>query len=270
MNRTRKAWINGLFLVITLIINTLGAIGLINGLSQKQISDRYVTLITPSPATFSIWGIIYSLLLIAVIVMIVKKDDAYYKNAVDQITVLFRLSCILNAAWIVAFSYVLIELSALFILGFVITLSLICQKLLTIQDRKRWLLPLSFGVYAGWLFIATVVNIAAALVKLKWNGFGIPENNWAIIMLIVAVFLVVAVIAKNRNAAFPLPIAWAYFGIYQFLASPAGFKGQYGLLQTIALIGMAVLISAAAIQLYRNHFSLLPDAPEKKPVNAES
>ncbi len=75
MDRTKKAWINGLFLIVTLVINTLGAVGLINGLTQKQISDMYVTLITPSPATFSIWSVIYSLLLISMIVMIVKKDD---------------------------------------------------------------------------------------------------------------------------------------------------------------------------------------------------
>lgn len=263
MDRTKKAWINGLFFVVTLAINTLGAIGLINGLSQKQISDMYLTLITPSPATFSIWSVIYSLLLISVIVMIARKNDVYYDNAVDQITNLFRISCVLNIAWIVSFSYVLVELSLLFILGFVITLALICQKLLKIQDKKRWLLPLTFGLYTGWLFIATVVNTAAALVKLKWNGFGFTNDTWAIIILIIAVFLVIFVLSKNRNAAFPLPVAWAYFGIYQFLKAPEGFKGEFGLLQTVALAGMAVLIVVAAIQLYRNRFSLLP-VPENK------
>ena len=54
MNRVKKAWVNLIFLAVTLVINTLGAKGLINGLTQKQISDMYITLITPSPATFSI------------------------------------------------------------------------------------------------------------------------------------------------------------------------------------------------------------------------
>lgn len=258
MDKTKKAWINVLFLAITLGINTLGAVGIINGLSQKQISDMYVTLITPSPSTFSIWSVIYSLLIISIIVMLVKKKDPYYHSSVDQISILFCISCIFNIAWIITFSYVLVELSVLFILAFVVTLSLLCQRLLKIQDKKRWLLPLSFGLYTGWLFIATVVNIAAALVKLKWDGFGIADNVWAIIILIIAVLLVIAVQMKNRSAAFPLPIAWAYFGIYQFLKSPAGFKGEFTLLQTTALVGMVVLIGAAAIQLYRNHFSLLP------------
>lgn len=258
METTKKAWINGLFLVVTLVINTFGALGFINGLSQKEISDMFVTLITPSPSTFSIWSVIYSLLIISIIVMIVKKDDSYYKSAVNQISTLFWVSCILNIAWIVAFSYVQIELSVLFILGFVITLSLICRKLLKIQDHKRWLLPLSFGIYTGWLFIATVVNIAAMLVKLKWNGFGIAADIWAIIILIIAILLVVAVLLKIRNAAFPLPIAWAYFGIYQFLNAPEGFNGEFGLLQNIALAGMVVLAALAVIQFYRNHLSLIP------------
>ena len=259
MDRTRKTWINGLFFLITLIINTLGALGLINGLSQKEISDRYITLITPSPSTFSIWSVIYTLLIVSVVVMIIKKNNPYYRHAIDQITTLFRISCILNIFWIVAFSYVLIELSVIFILLFVITLAMICQKLLQIQDDNHWLLPLTFGLYTGWLFIATVVNISAALVKLNWNGFGIAEEIWAIIMLIVSVFLIIVVISRIKNAAFPLPVAWAYFGIYKFVSSPDGFNGAYGLLEIVSLSGIVVLIGIAAIQLYRNHFSILPD-----------
>ncbi len=258
METTKKAWINGLFLAVTLVINTLGALGYINGLTQKEISDMFVTLITPSPATFSIWSVIYSLLIISVIMMIVKKDDPYYKNAVNQITVLFIASCILNMAWIIAFSYVMIELSVLFIFAFVITLALICQELLKVNDEKHWLLPLTFALYTGWLFIATVVNTAAMLVKLNWNGFGLADDIWAIMILIIAILLVLAVLLKIRNAAFPLPVAWAYFGIYQFLRAPEGFKGEFALLQNIALAGAVVLVILAAIQFYRNRLALLP------------
>ena len=259
MNRTKTAWINGLFLAITLVINALGATGVINGLSQKEVSDMYGTLVTPSPATFGIWGVIYSLLLITVVVTALRPNDPYYQQALDETTFLFRASCILNMLWIVTFSLVWVELSALLLLAFVVTLSLICRRLLKIQERRRWLLPLTFGIYTGWLFIATVVNIAAALVKMRWNGFGIAADVWAIVILVVAVLLVVAVQLSIRNAAFPLPIAWAYFGIYQFLRAPEGYNGQYHLLQIIALVGMAVLIGAAAIQLYRNRFAVLPE-----------
>lgn len=258
MDKTKKAWINLVFLAVTLLINTLGALGLINGLTQKQVSDMYPTLITPSPTTFGIWGVIYSLLIISVIVMIIRKKDTYYQKATDHISVLFRISCIFNIAWMISFSYVLIELSVLFILGLVITLALICQRLLEIHENKRWLLPLTFGLYAGWLCIATVVNIASALVKLSWNRFGIADEVWAGIVLAAAVVLVIFVQSKNKNAALPLPVAWAYLGIYQSLKSPLGYKGEFVILQLISLAGMAVLIGAAAIRFYRNDYSILP------------
>ena len=258
MNRKRKVWINGLFFIVTLIVNGLGAAGFINGLSQKEISDKYITLITPSPSTFSIWSVIYTLLIISVILMIVKKDDIYYQNAIDEITTLFRVSSVLNIVWIITFSYLLIELSTLFILGFAITLSLICLKLRRINDEKHFLLPLTFGMYTGWLLIATVVNVAAALVKLNWDGFGIAPEIWAGIILAVAIIVVFIVIRSNRNAVLPLPVAWGYFGIYNFLKAPEGFKGEFGTLQTISLIGISILIVIAAIQFHQNSFALLP------------
>lgn len=254
MESIKKAWVNAVFLVGTMVVNALGALGVINGLSQKEISDMYHTLITPSPSTFSIWSVIYSLLVISIIAMIVKNKDSYYNNIINKITGLFRISCILNMAWIVAFSYVQIELSVLFILGLVIVLSMLCKQLLNNQEGRRWLLPLTFGLYTGWLFIATVVNISAALVKNNWNGFGIADEVWAAIILVVAVLLVIGVELNLRNASFSLPVAWAYLGIYQSLKLQ-----EFGFLPIISLIGMVVLIGDAAISLYRNKFSLLPN-----------
>lgn len=191
--------------------------------------------------------------------MIVRKDDPYYQKGIDEITVLFRLSCALNMIWIVLFSYLQVELSTLFILGFVIVLSLICLKLKKINIKKRFLLALTFGLYTGWLIIATVVNIAAALVKLEWNGFGINEEIWAIITLIIGVLVVFVVLHRTLNAVLPLPIAWAYLGIYQFLKAPEGFNGQFALLQVVVLAGMTVLVGMAAIRLYLNGYALFPE-----------
>ena len=263
MDRSKKAWINGLFIIVTLIVNGLGAFGVINGLSQKDISDKYVTLITPAPSTFSIWSVIYTLLIVSIIVMIVKSDDSYYGKAIDKITGLFRISCLLNIIWIVTFSYLQIALSTIFILAFAIVLSIICLKLIEIDDGKHFLLPLTFGMYTGWLIIATVVNVAAALVKANWNGFGIAPEIWAVGILMVAIVIVLIVIRSIRNAIFPLPIAWGYYGIYKFLKSPDGFNGQFTSLQTVALVGVALLVMISAYQLYKNKYSIIPKHLER-------
>lgn len=256
--RRTKAWINAAVLGITLVINWMGAVGIINGLSQREVSDMNPTLITPSPAAFSIWGVIYALLLVSVAVLIWKHDDTYYGQALDRISPLFWFSSALNVAWIAAFSYLQLGLSTLFIFAFVVTLAFILRELRSIHRGREWLLPLAFGLYGGWLFIATVVNVAAWLVSIEWQRFGLAENVWGTIILVVAVGLVIGVLLQHRNAVFPLPIAWAYFGIYRALVSPEGAGGQYGGMQAAALIGMAALVLTAAVQFVQNERSLYP------------
>lgn len=63
---------------------------------------------------------------------------------------------------------------------------------------------------------------------------------------------------KDKERNLPLPIAWAYFGIYKNLTSPGGFNNQYALLPKIAIIGGILLIAIAVFQLYRNKFCSMP------------
>ena len=206
MDRKTKSWINAALLVATLIVNALGATGIINGLSQKEISDRYQTLITPAPSTFSIWSVIYTFLIISIVVLVIKAKDNYYGKVLDEISPLFWVSCTLNIVWIVTFSYELIGLSTIFIFAFLIVMVLIVKRLGRIQEKNRFLLPVAFGLYAGWLFIATVVNIAAWLVKIQWERFGISEEIWSIVILLVAVGLTLLVLLDTKNAILPLPL----------------------------------------------------------------
>ena len=264
MNRLTKAWISLILLASTLVINGLGAFGFFNGLSQKDVSDRYLTLITPAPFTFSIWGVIYALLISALVVMIVKNKDDYYGSAIDRSTYLFWLSCGLNMLWIISFSYTWLGLSVVLIFGFAITLSLIVKEIGKIQTGKRWLLPAAFGMYAGWLLIATVVNTAAWLVMIEWGGFGIMPEYWGIIVETVAVVLAAVITLSIKNVVFPLPIAWGYFGIYQYLMAPEGFQGQFQYLPIATLVGIVFLIGIAGFQFIKNQYRLMPDILRKE------
>jgi hypothetical protein len=257
MNRLTKSWISLILLIGTLVINGLGAFGFFNGMSQKDISDMYGTLITPAASTFSIWSVIYLLLISAAVMMIVKNKDEYYGPAIDRISYLFWLSSGLNMLWIICFSYTWIGISALVILAFAITLSLLVLQLAKIQTGKQWLLPAAFGMYSGWLLIATVVNIASWLVSIDWQGLGIAPDVWGIIMLIVAVVVTVGVTLITKNAILPVPVAWGYFGIYQSLNAADGFAGAYPSLAMTALVGMGALVVMTAIQFYGNRYRLM-------------
>jgi tryptophan-rich sensory protein len=254
-----RAITNIVLLLLTLVVNSLGAIGRVNGFSQKAVSDRYLTIITPAPFTFGIWSVIYSLLILSLIMM-ATKNDRYYQNAVQRISGLFWLSCVLNAAWIVAFSYLQIGLAALIIFLFVVILALILQRLREIQDGTHFLLPLTFGVYTGWLIIATVVNISSWLVSLKWGGFGIASQSWGVIILCAGMLITALVMSQNRNAALSLPLAWAYYGIYRSLIAPDGLKGQYPTLQLVCIAGIVVYVLMFLVRFYRNGFMIVQEA----------
>lgn len=263
MNTKTKAWVNmGLFL-LTLAINSLGAFGFINGMSQKQVSDAYPTLITPSPSTFSIWGVIYTLLLISLIFMIVKHKEERTAHLINAITVPFWVSCAANILWIIAFSYELIGISTALILVFVVTLALINGRLKTPDGLGQKVNAMAFGIYNGWLIIAAVVNASAYLVKLQWNGFGLAADTWALIILIVAFLLTGLIQLRLRNAALTLPLAWAYFGIWQQHRAQGVFAGQYPAIVWAAIVISVLYIVVAVCVYIRNGYCLLP---KQKPL----
>src|SRR5699024_9470368 len=254
MKTKTKAWINLVLLLLTLGVNFLGGTGRINDASQQDVSNMYHTLITPAGFTFSIWGVIYGLLLISLVVMLIKEKDSYYQAAIDRVTPLLWIAFVTNMVWIVTFSYLQIGLSTIFIFIYLVSLVILLQRLRHLNDKKYWLLPLTFGLNTGWLFIATVVNIAAYLVQIGWDGFGLAEDTWALIIMIVALLLAIFVQSQVKNAAFSLPIAWAFFGIFQELQSTVSFL----MLESLALINLAILVILAIYSFIHNQYSIYP------------
>lgn len=255
MQTKTKAWLNLILLIATLGVNYLGGSGMINDSSQSEVSAEYQSLITPAGFAFSIWGLIYGLLVISMIVMLVKYNENYYKQAIERISPYFWMSSVFNMVWIFTFSYYQIGISTLFIFGYLFSLTRILQLLLGIHKEKRWLLPITFGLNTGWLFIASVVNVAAFLQQIEWDGLGLDETTWAMIMLSISLLLCIGVAAQLRNAAFPLPIAWAYFGIYQELQG----TDSYRTVAIIALVGVGCLVALAIYLFKRNANALMPE-----------
>lgn len=136
-----------------------------------------------------------------------------------------------------------------------LSLIFLTKKLTGLQEDKHWLWPLAFGLYTGWIFIATVVNIAAWLVNINWGAFGMSHDTWAIIISIVATALAILVSMDHRNAAFTLPIAWAFLGVRNARAMDGGHGG----VEVVALIMMALLLAWSGIQFYRNGWRMAPD-----------
>jgi len=253
-----KAWLNLLLYLLTVGVNTMGAFGVINGLSQKEVSDTYPTLLTPSPSTFSIWGIIYVLLLISLIFMIVKQQDKRIAKLIDTISLPFWIASLANMLWIIVFSFEKIGLSTLLIGILVVSLAVINGRLRTPIGVGEKINAVAFGLYNGWLIIATVVNVAAFLVQVKWNRFGLAESTWAIIILIAALLITLLIQLRLRNAMLTLPLAWAYYGIWQQHKMGGLYNGQYPAVIASTLVIAGAFVVIAVIVFILNKRCLLP------------
>lgn len=258
MNTKAKSWFHILLYVVTLVVNTLGAFGLINGMSQKDVSDAYPTLITPRPSTFSIWFVIYVMMFISLIYMVVKHRDVRTKKLIDDISVPFWIASVANILWIITFSFELIGLSTLLIFIFVIALAVINRRLSTPLEIGEKINAIAFGLYNGWLIIATVVNVSAFLVQIKWDRFGIAESTWALITLIAAFIITLLIQLRLKNAVLTLPLAWAYFGIWQEHRPDGKFLGQHPDIALAAIVIACLFVVVAVLVFFMNGRCVLP------------
>lgn len=199
-------YINLLFFAAMVYMNYLANALPINGRTTGELSDAYPNLFVPAGITFSIWGIIYLLIAAFCVVQFIGPS----KEIALNISWLFALSCLFNGLWIVAWHYQKLPLSLLIMAGLLITLIYINLQL---KDVDNNIVKAAFGVYLGWICIATIANVTALLVSFSWGGFGISEQAWAIIMIAIGTLIVSLTIMRINNPFIGLAVVWAFAGI---------------------------------------------------------
>ena len=244
---------NGIALVSTIIINYLSNTGLINGTTIGGVSNKLITHFTPAGYAFSIWGLIY-LLLIGFIFY--QGKSLFTKSPQSDDVVLrigwwFVISCIANSSWVFLWLYGYTETSCIAILILLFSLMKIvyhCRLELEYEPFSRILfVAWPFVFYAGWVTVASVANISAYLNKIDWDGYGISDDYWAIIMIIVAVIINLRAIYDRNLREFALVGAWALIAI--------GIRNQemYHNIRDVAYLGAATLLLNCAIHAYRQY-----------------
>lgn len=198
----------------TVVVNFLATTGKINGINTAAVSDANPTLFTPKGYTFAIWGIIYLLLFVYLLVQLFSKDLGRDER-LSKIAFWFIVSSAANVGWIFAWQYSQFLVSALVMLILLFSLTRILTLVAGTERTYTsfFSLELPFGLYAGWITVATIANIAVLLLRLGWDGFGIPWFIWLTIVLLVAVIIALTATRDTRNVAYPAAILWGLLGI---------------------------------------------------------
>lgn len=198
--------------VLVTFVNFLAATGRINNTTPGMISDKYPTLLTPAGFAFAIWSVIYAgLVAFSIYQMLPRQTESERIKAVRP---LYILSCAANCVWLYFWhhEWILASLSAIFVL--LASLILINSKLKNADSKSEyWLARVPFGVYFGWVSIATILNVTIALVYLGFELTGALTAISACALIAAATVLSCAIRFRFALAAYSLTVAWALTAI---------------------------------------------------------
>ena len=233
-----------LALIVTIAINGLANALPFNDLSTGEISDSFRVYFVPAAYVFSIWGLIYlGLIAYAIYQALPAQRD---NPRLRRVGYLFTASCLANAVWLFLWHYEQFPLTLLVMLALLVLLILIYLRLgigrAPVSSAEKWLVRVPFSIYLGWITVATIANATSLLYYLKWDGWGISDEAWAIIMLIAGGAIASAVVRTRDDIAYMLVIIWAFVGIaLKHAATPVVAIAAW------VVTALAVLVLAAGI-----------------------
>jgi benzodiazapine receptor len=232
--------------IATVIVNAAAVAIPLGGLTTAQISDRFPVLIVPANYVFSIWSVIYLLLLAFTIFQALPAQRA--DATLRRLGYLPALTGVLNAVWVLLWQYQVFALTVPVMLALLVTL-------ITIYLRVRepgaepslargWIVLTPFSVYLGWITVATIANVTQMGYYAGFRGAVLPPGLWAVGILLAGLAIAAVVITRARDIAYGAVIVWAYAGI----AVKQRDVTEVAVVAAVGAAAIALLIVATALE----------------------
>ncbi|MDY7020921.1 MAG: tryptophan-rich sensory protein [Cyanobacteriota bacterium] len=212
-----RQWITLIAILVAFGVNVLSNLVPLNGLTIGEISNSLFAdvKITPANYAFAIWGLIYlGLFCLGIYQFLPSQRD---NPRLEDMGYFLVMACVAQILWVGVFLSRLFLPSLIAMVG--ILLALIAGYLALNLDRERvpkwerWFVKAPMSIYLGWISVATIVNVAIFLESIQWNGWGISDEIWTAILLIVAGIVAVLMRLNYLETAFPLVFLWAILAI---------------------------------------------------------
>jgi hypothetical protein len=246
--------INVIAIISTIAMNALANILPFNGVNTGEVADTFFSYFTPAGYVFSIWSVIYTLLIIFIAYQARPSQvDAEY---LGKIGYLYLINGLFNISWLVLFHYAvgntgLLLLTEPLMIGILVTLLLTYVKLeigvKEVPMNQKVAVHLPVSVYAGWISVATIANTASVL-----NEFlAIPldaQYLWTALVLVVALLLAIIMLVMRKDIAYALVVAWAAIGIYAKWTTVEVIPLIYWTALIVAIVTLVAIILIPLIQ----------------------
>ncbi len=197
-----------------LVLNALANWLPLGGRTTGELSALYPNLIVPAGVTFSIWGVIYLLVAGWCVVQFLPAAAGLGRRVAPA----FALSSVLNGGWLLAWHHLLVGLSLLIMAGLLVTLLVLNARLLApgaSHSRRRalTLARAAFGIYLGWILVATLVNATVLLVAVGWDGGPVAPEIWAALLVAAGAAVAILTFRRLENTWIAAAVVWGFAGI---------------------------------------------------------
>ena len=227
---------------VLMVIGSVIGVGALGGTPISEAAggllSTQATHIAPASSAFTLWSVVYAGL------------GAYtlwqWWDRTDQrrIAWLAVASMLLNAVWILVIQAGIIELSVLVIVALLVVLTVMFRRMTpAATGLQRLVVDGSFGLYLGWVCVATCANIAAALAGAGFEGWGVPEVLAIAVLAVPSAVGIALVLVRRGTLAAPLALGWGLV----WIAVARGTDQPESLPVALTAAALAVLVVGPAV-----------------------
>ena len=198
---------------ILCIVGTLFGVGLIGGTRVEESAggalSAEATRLAPAGPAFSIWSVIYLGLVAYTVWQWLPSSVTERTRSTGWLA---AVSMLLNAGWLLVTQQGWIWASVVVILALALVLGELLRRI-TRQPAtgvaERVVVDGTFGLYLGWVAVATCANVTAALVASGVRPNDAVSDTLAVVVLLVAAALGV-VFARTLGGRWAVAVAMAW------------------------------------------------------------
>lgn len=232
-----------LFIAVNVVSQT-GAFGLP---TNADISDEYMTAITPDGWTFSIWGLIFVLqgggVLYAFFgpggefgtAMALGKVSAYWMLAWFASCTWQGLFILQSRAGMIAAAAALVSTTAFAHKASILAKS--CSRNSVVQTA---FVALPSSIYAGWTLCASAIGVLVIGVAFDANQTVMLGLSFGVLSAVIVVVMVQVFVVKDE--LFALPVCWGLAGVAAGTPEPS--------IRIFAIVAASVVAASALIRVF--------------------
>jgi TspO/MBR family len=229
-------------IIASIIVNTISNIFPPGGANIGELANTIFAdvRVTPANYAFSIWGMIYSGLVALGIYQFQSTER--YNPRLQRCGYLLAIACACQCAWIYLFLARQFLLSILAMLGILLSLIAMYDRLGIGRERvstlEQWFVRIPISIYLSWIAVATIVNVASTLYSINGNNWLLSPSIWTIIMMLISAAIAYLAFTQRQDTAYLLVTVWTLIAIgIRQIGDPLIVLS--GLILAIALITIA-------------------------------